>query len=117
MLRILLAAILSVIVDGGVGKGGRVLASHLGEFEHRGREQLVGGELAVDQPLFVGIAGERLDLFGKGGGKQQRLRDAAIRLNGSSPSAIAQGMMLAAEEWAGTAEQADDMTVIVARLN
>ncbi len=33
-----------------------------------------------------------------------------------SPSAIAQGMMQAADEWAGTAEQADDMTVIVARL-
>jgi hypothetical protein len=37
-------------------------------------------------------------------------------LNGSSPIAIAQGMMQAADEWAGTAEQADDMTVIVARL-
>jgi serine phosphatase RsbU (regulator of sigma subunit) len=47
----------------------------------------------------------------------QRLRDAAIRLNGSSPSVIAQGMMQAADEWAGTAEQADDMTVIVARLD
>jgi len=46
----------------------------------------------------------------------QRLRDSAIRLNGSSPSVIAQGMMQAADEWAGTAEQADDMTVIVARL-
>jgi sigma-B regulation protein RsbU (phosphoserine phosphatase) len=46
----------------------------------------------------------------------RRLRDAAIRLNGSSPRVIAQGMMQAAEEWAGTAEQADDMTVIVARL-
>ncbi len=46
----------------------------------------------------------------------RRLRDAAIRLNGSSPIAIAQGMMQAAEEWAGTPEQADDMTVIVARL-
>jgi phosphoserine phosphatase RsbU/P len=46
----------------------------------------------------------------------KRLRDAALRLDAGSPSAIAQGMMQAAEEWAGTAEQADDMTVIVARL-
>jgi serine phosphatase RsbU (regulator of sigma subunit) len=46
----------------------------------------------------------------------QRLRDSALRLNTGSPSAIAQGMMQAADEWAGTAEQADDMTVIVARL-
>jgi sigma-B regulation protein RsbU (phosphoserine phosphatase) len=46
----------------------------------------------------------------------QRLRDAAIRLNTGTPSQIAEGMMQAAEEWAGTPEQADDMTVIVARL-
>jgi serine phosphatase RsbU (regulator of sigma subunit) len=44
------------------------------------------------------------------------LRDAAIRLHASSPKIVAQGMMQAAEEWAGTPEQADDMTVIVARL-
>jgi hypothetical protein len=29
---------------------------------------------------------------------------------------IGQALMMAAEEWAGTPEQADDMTVIVARL-
>ncbi|HVO56734.1 MAG TPA: SpoIIE family protein phosphatase [Dongiaceae bacterium] len=45
-----------------------------------------------------------------------RLRDAAIRLNGGSPKAVANGLMQAAEEWAGTPEQADDMTVIIARL-
>jgi sigma-B regulation protein RsbU (phosphoserine phosphatase) len=45
-----------------------------------------------------------------------RLRDAAIRLQGSAPRAVCYGLMQAAEEWAGTPEQADDMTVIVARL-
>ncbi len=45
-----------------------------------------------------------------------RLRDAAIRLSASPPQAIAEGMMQAVEEWAGSPEQADDMTVIVARL-
>ncbi len=45
-----------------------------------------------------------------------RLRDAAIRLHNGSPRAIALGLMQAADEWAGTPEQADDMTVIVARL-
>jgi len=45
-----------------------------------------------------------------------RLRDAAIRLGAASPREVAQGMMQASEEWAGTPEQADDMTVIVARL-
>ena len=46
----------------------------------------------------------------------RRLRDAAIRLQHGSPNAIARGLMQAADEWAGTPEQADDMTVIVARL-
>ncbi len=45
-----------------------------------------------------------------------RLRDAEIRLHNGSPRAIALGLMQAADEWAGTPEQADDMTVIVARL-
>jgi len=45
-----------------------------------------------------------------------RLRDAAIRLQSGSPRAVALGLMQAADEWAGTPEQADDMTVIVARM-
>lgn len=45
-----------------------------------------------------------------------RLKDAAMRLNGSTPRTIALGMMQAVEDWAGTPEQADDMTVIVARM-
>ncbi len=45
-----------------------------------------------------------------------RLRDAAIRLHTGSPRAVALGLMQAADEWAGTPEQADDMTVIVASM-
>ena len=45
-----------------------------------------------------------------------RLRDAAIRLHIGPPRAVALGLMQAADEWAGTPEQADDMTVIVARM-
>ncbi len=45
-----------------------------------------------------------------------RLEDAAIRVKGASPLMVAESLMAAAEEWAGTPEQADDMTVIVARL-
>ncbi|HJZ62727.1 MAG TPA: PP2C family protein-serine/threonine phosphatase [Candidatus Acidoferrum sp.] len=45
-----------------------------------------------------------------------RLRDAAIRLHNGSPRTVALGLMQAADEWAGTPEQADDMTVIVARM-
>jgi sigma-B regulation protein RsbU (phosphoserine phosphatase) len=45
-----------------------------------------------------------------------RLEDVAIRHRNSSADAMVAALLLAAEEWAGTAEQADDMTVIVARL-
>lgn len=46
----------------------------------------------------------------------RRLEEAASRLNGAKPAVMAEQLMAAAEEWAGTPEQADDMTVIVARL-
>jgi sigma-B regulation protein RsbU (phosphoserine phosphatase) len=46
----------------------------------------------------------------------RRLREAAVRLQGAAPLMVAESLMAAAEEWAGTPEQADDMTVIVARL-
>ena len=46
----------------------------------------------------------------------RRLQEAAIRMQGAAPRVVGQGLMMAAEEWAGTPEQADDMTVVVARL-
>ncbi len=46
----------------------------------------------------------------------RRLQEAAVRVQASPPSNVALSLMTAAEEWAGSAEQADDMTVIVARL-
>src|SRR6266568_1690925 len=46
----------------------------------------------------------------------RRLKEAAIRLQGAAPLMVAESLMAAAEEWAGTPEQMDDMTVIVARL-
>jgi sigma-B regulation protein RsbU (phosphoserine phosphatase) len=46
----------------------------------------------------------------------RRLQEAAIRVQASTPIMVAESLMAAAEEWAGTPEQADDMTVIVARL-
>lgn len=46
-----------------------------------------------------------------------RLKAAAISLQQENARAVANGLMQAAEEWAGTPEQADDMTVIVARLH
>jgi sigma-B regulation protein RsbU (phosphoserine phosphatase) len=47
----------------------------------------------------------------------KRLQQAAVYVQASPPKVVAEALMNAAEEWAGTPEQADDMTVIVARLN
>jgi sigma-B regulation protein RsbU (phosphoserine phosphatase) len=46
----------------------------------------------------------------------RRLKEAATRLQGAAPLMVAESLMASVEEWAGTPEQADDMTVIVARL-
>ena len=46
----------------------------------------------------------------------RRLQQAAVHVQGAAPQVVAEALMTAAEEWAGTPEQADDMTVIVARL-
>jgi sigma-B regulation protein RsbU (phosphoserine phosphatase) len=46
----------------------------------------------------------------------RRLQEAAVRVQGAAPLMVAESLMAAVEEWAGTPEQADDMTVIVARL-
>jgi sigma-B regulation protein RsbU (phosphoserine phosphatase) len=93
-------------------KGGMVL----GVFEDYAYEE--GSEAVPPDAILVGYSDglvEPENVYGEEFGIQ-RLRDAAIRLNASSPRAIAQGMMQSAEEWAGTPEQADDMTVIVARM-
>jgi sigma-B regulation protein RsbU (phosphoserine phosphatase) len=45
-----------------------------------------------------------------------RLKAAAQRVRTAAPHKIAELLMTAAEEWSGSPEQADDMTVIVAKL-
>jgi phosphoserine phosphatase RsbU/P len=47
----------------------------------------------------------------------RRLQQAAVYVQGQPPRVVAESLMTAAEEWAGTPEQADDMTVVVARLH
>jgi phosphoserine phosphatase RsbU/P len=46
----------------------------------------------------------------------RRLQEVAIRVQSSAPRVVGESLMVAVEEWAGTPEQADDMTVVVARL-
>jgi sigma-B regulation protein RsbU (phosphoserine phosphatase) len=45
-----------------------------------------------------------------------RLAEEVVRNRALAPRELAERLVRAAEEWAGTAEQADDMTVIVARI-
>lgn len=47
----------------------------------------------------------------------RRLREEAIRQRQVPPQRMAEHLVAAAEEWAPTPEQADDMTVIVAKLS
>ncbi len=47
----------------------------------------------------------------------ERLIEVVLRNRSASPHIIAESMMRAAQAWSGTPEQADDMTVIVARLS
>jgi phosphoserine phosphatase RsbU/P len=68
--------------------------------------------------LFVGYSDglvEPENVYGEEFGIR-RLQQAAVHLQGESPSTVADSLMVAVEEWAGTPEQADDMTVVVARL-
>ncbi len=64
-----------------------------------------GSETVPPDAILVGYSDglvEPENVYGEEFGIQ-RLRDSALRLNAGSPSAIAQGMMQAADEWAGTA--------------
>ena len=45
-----------------------------------------------------------------------RLEQAAVRVQTLTPREVCESLMASVEEWAGTPEQADDMTVLVARL-
>jgi sigma-B regulation protein RsbU (phosphoserine phosphatase) len=46
----------------------------------------------------------------------QRLTDEILRHRDAPPQRMAESLIDSAEQWAGTPEQADDMTVVVARL-
>jgi serine phosphatase RsbU (regulator of sigma subunit) len=46
----------------------------------------------------------------------ERLKAETLRQCGLSPPQLAEDLIDAAERWSGTAEQADDMTVAIARM-
>jgi len=93
-------------------KGGMVL----GVVEDYAYEE--GSVIVAPDSLLVGYSDglvEPENVYGEEFGIR-RLQQAAVHVQGASPHVVAESLMNAAEEWAGTPEQADDMTVIVARL-
>jgi phosphoserine phosphatase RsbU/P len=93
-------------------KGGMVL----GVLEDYCYEE--GSVIVAPDSLLVGYSDglvEPENVYGEEFGIR-RLQQAAVHVQGSAPQVVAESLMNAAEEWAGTPEQADDMTVIVARL-
>jgi sigma-B regulation protein RsbU (phosphoserine phosphatase) len=88
----------------------------LGVIEDYGYEE--GSVIVPADSLFVAYSDglvEPENVYGEEFGIR-RLQQAAVHVQGSPPRVVAESLMTAAEEWAGTPEQADDMTVIVARL-
>jgi len=78
-----------------------------------------GSVIVAPDSLLVGYSDglvEPENVYGEEFGIR-RLQQAAVHVQGASPQVVAESLMTAAEEWAGTPEQADDMTVIVARLH
>ncbi len=93
-------------------KGGMVL----GVVEDYGYEE--GSIVVGADSLLIGYSDglvEPENVYGEEFGIR-RLEETSVRLQGAAPLMVAESLMAAAEEWAGTPEQADDMTVIVARL-
>jgi phosphoserine phosphatase RsbU/P len=98
--------------SGLLDKGGMVLGV-MEEYDYEEGYLIVGADA-----LLIGYSDglvEPENVYGEEFGIR-RLQESAVRSHGSSPLMVAESLMAAAEEWAGTAEQADDMTVIVARL-
>jgi len=78
-----------------------------------------GAVLVPPDSLLVGYSDgliEPENVYGEEFGIR-RLQQAAVHVQGATSKVVAESLMTAAEEWAGTPEQADDMTVIVARLH
>jgi phosphoserine phosphatase RsbU/P len=74
--------------------------------------QVEPGSLFV---LFSDGLTEPENVYGEEFGNQ-RLRDEVLRNRNVPPQRMAENLIAAAELWAGSPEQADDMTVVVARM-
>ena len=46
----------------------------------------------------------------------QRLKEEIVRQRNTAPQHLAENLIAATEQWAGTPDQADDITVVVAKM-
>jgi len=93
-------------------EGGTVV----GLFDHADYKQVTVP--AEPGAMFVGFSDGLLEpenVYGEEFGTT-RLANEVLRLRDAPAATIAEGLLSAVEQWAGTPEQADDMTVIVARF-
>jgi len=93
-------------------EGGTVV----GLFDHADYKQVTVP--AEPGSLFVGFSDGLLEpenVYGEEFGTA-RLADEVLRLRDVPAERLAEGLLSAVEQWAGSPEQADDMTVIVARF-
>ncbi len=93
-------------------EGGMVLGLFDGCVYEQGTLQIEPGSLLL--AYSDGLI-EPENVYGEEFGTR-RLLELALRQREDSPPVLAERLVTAAEEWAGSPEQADDMTVIVARL-
>ena len=83
------------------------------EFDwEQGRVEITPGSVLV---IFTDGLTEPENVYGEEFG-DKRLIDVAQRNKDGSCQQMANRLIDAAEQWSGTAEQADDMTVVVARM-
>ncbi len=92
--------------------GGTVVGVFDDYHYEEGTIQIEPGSLLV---IFSDGLVEPENVYGEEFGSR-RLAEVALRNRQASAHDLVESLLSAAEEWAGTAEQADDMTVIVARL-
>jgi sigma-B regulation protein RsbU (phosphoserine phosphatase) len=93
-------------------EGGTVV----GLFDHADYKQVTVP--AEPGAMFVGFSDGLLEpenVYGEEFGTT-RLANEVLRLRDAPAATVAEGLLSAVEQWAGTPEQADDMTVIVARF-
>lgn len=94
-------------------EGGTVVGLFDDAQYHQGTITVAPGSLLV---AFSDGLTEPQNVYGEEFGVN-RLREEVLRESNDPASAIAENLVAATERWAGTPEQADDMTVVVARMD